>query len=93
MLITYRRTGGGLVLLAAGLAATGITLALAVVLGMVAATIGTVALLARTVLPSARFRQTSPPATVWPHETIDAIVVRPRGSSSEGTDVALERLP
>ena len=93
MLITYRRTGGGLVLLAAGLVATGITLALAVVLGMVAAAIGTVALLARTVLPSARFRRTAPPAARWPHETIDAIVVSPSGSSNGGTDVALERLP
>ena len=86
MLITYRRTGGGfaLVLLAAGLVATGIAVALALVLGMVAAAIGTVALLIRAVLPASRRRQTAPPATPWPLETIEATVVNPRGSSDEG---------
>lgn len=83
MLITYRRTGG-LVLLAAVLVATGITAALAVVLGLVAAAIGTVVLLVRAVLPSSRRRQTAPPATPWPLETIEATIVNRPGSSDEG---------
>ena len=86
MLITYRRTGGGfaLVLLAAGLVATGIAVAFAIVLGLIAAALGTVALLVRAVLPSSRSRQAAPPATSWPLQTIEATVVNPRGSSDEG---------
>ena len=78
VIITYRRTGG-LVLLAAGLIVTGIAVALAMVLGIVAAVMGTVALLVRAVLPSSWSRQTAPPATPWPLETIEATVVSPRG--------------
>lgn len=91
MLITYRRTGGGLLLLAAVLVATGITVAFAVVLGLVAAAIGTGALLMRAVWPSSQRRQSAPPATPWPRETIEATVVNPRGSSDESDLLHLNR--
>jgi hypothetical protein len=83
MRITYRRTGGGLVVLAVVLVATGLAAAVAVVLGLVVAAIGTVVLLVRAVLPSSRRGQTTPPATPWPLETFDATVVNPSGSSNE----------
>jgi len=84
VLITYRRTGGGPLLVAAVLVATGLAAAVAVVLGTVLAALAMVALLVRAVLPSSWRRQTAPPVTPWPLETIDATVVNPRGSSNQG---------
>ncbi len=84
MLITYRRTGGGLFVLAAVLVATGITVALTVVMVTIAATIGAAVLLVRAaLLPSSQRRQTAP-QTPWPGETIEATVVNPHSARNEG---------
>ena len=86
MEITYRRTGGGFLLLltlAAVLAATVFTVAVGVVLLIGGVALGTVVLLARAVLPASWRRRTAPPETPWPQETIEATVVNPRDSSSE----------
>ena len=86
MLITYRRTGGGFLLLftlAAALVAIGLTVALGVALLVGGVAIGAVVLLARAVLPASWRRHTKPPGTPWPQETIEATVVNPRDSSDE----------
>jgi predicted membrane metal-binding protein len=84
MVITYRRTGGLLMLLAvagAVLAATVLTVAVAGTLLIVSATIAAVALLGRAVLPRRWRRRTAPPVTRWAHQTIDATVVNATSSS------------
>jgi hypothetical protein len=86
MVITYRRTGGMFALLtlaAVAFAAAVLTAAAAAAILIVALAIATAALLARAVLPRSWRRQTVPPATHWPQETIDATVVNPTGSSDE----------
>ena len=77
MFIAYRRTGGVLALLmlaAVALAATVFTVALGVIVLAVGVAMAALALAARAVLP-ARWRRTVPPATPWPHETIEGTVV------------------
>ena len=77
MLITYRRTGGALpiVALAATTLIAGVVVAAILVAGsLVAAAV----LLARAVLPRAWRRRIVPQAASWPHETLDATVVATR---------------
>ena len=86
MVITYRRTGGLLVVLALGaaaLAAMVLTIAVAGILVIATAAIAAVALVARAVLPRRWRRRTVAPMTRWPHQTIDATVVN--GTSSSDT--------
>ena len=84
MLITYRRTGGLFALLAvaaAALAATVLTIAVAATLAIAAIAIAGVVLVGRAVLPRSWLDRTGPPATPWPHDTIDARVVTRTNSS------------
>jgi hypothetical protein len=84
MLITYRRTGGLLALLAfaaVALAATVLTVVVAATVLIVAAAIAAVALVGRAVLPRSWRNRTVPSATPWPHKTIDATVVDAASSS------------
>ena len=85
MLITYRRTGGMLSLLIAGvvLVATALTIAAGAVILFVGAAIAAVLLLVRSALPKSWRRHRGPPATPWPQETIEATVVDPAGSVIE----------
>jgi hypothetical protein len=85
MLITYRRTGGVLSLLIAGvvLVATAITIAVGAVILFVGAAIGAVVLLARSALPKPWRRRRGRAVTPWPQETIEATVVNPAGSVIE----------
>lgn len=74
MIITYRRTGGVLALVAlaaAALALTVLTVAVVGTLLVVTAALAAVALLGRALLPRRWRRRTVPPATPWPHETIE----------------------
>ena len=83
MVITYRRTGGLLVLLtlgAAALAAMVLTIAVAGILLIATAAIAAVALVGRAVMPQ-RWRRRTVPPTRWPHQTIDATVVNDTSSS------------
>ena len=94
MVITYRRTGGGFLLLmltVAALVATVFTVAVGVVLLLVGVAIGAVALLARALLPASWRRHTEPPGTPWPQETIEATIVKRRDSSDERDLVRLDR--
>jgi hypothetical protein len=84
MVITYRRTGGLFMLLTlavAALAATVITVAVAGILLIVAASVAVVALVGRAFLPWWGRHRTIPAATRWPQETFDATVVNPTSSS------------
>ena len=84
MVITYRRTGGLFMLLAvaaAVLAATVLTIAVAGIVLIVSAAIVAVALFGHAVLPQRPRRRPVPPATRWPHRTIDAAVVTATSSS------------
>lgn len=84
MVITYRRTGGLFLLLtlaAAALAATVLTVAVAGILLIVAASVAAVALVGRAVLPRRWRHRTIPAVKPWPHETIDATVVNATSSS------------
>ena len=86
LLLTYRRTGGPLALitLAAVAVATAIlTVAVAATVLIVGLTVAATVLVARAVLPRSWWRRAVPPATPWPHETIDATVVSPTGSADE----------
>lgn len=85
MLITYRRTGGGFLLLtlAVALVATVVTVAVGAALLIVAVAIGAVVLLARAVWPASWRRRRVPAATPWPLKTIETTVVTPRGSSDQ----------
>lgn len=86
MLITYRRTGGAfsLIVLAAVLVATAITMVVGATLLIVALAIGVVVLLVRAVLPRSWRRPTQPVEIPWPQETIEATIVNPpRGSSAD----------
>ena len=77
MLITYRRTGGAfsLIVLAAVLVATAITVVVGATLLIVALAI---VLLVRAVLPTSWRRPTPPPAIPWPQETIESTAVTDR---------------
>ena len=84
MLITYRRTGGLIALLAvaaAALAATVLTIAVAATLVIAAIAIAGVVLLGHAVLPRSWLDRTAPPATPWPHEIIEAKAVTHTDSS------------
>ncbi len=86
MLITYRRTGGIFALLtlaAVAFAATVLTIAVAAILLIVALGTAATVLLARAVLPASWRHHSVRPATPGPHETIEATMVNPRGSSDE----------
>jgi len=77
MFITYRRTGGLFALLAVAavaLATTLVTIAVAAMLVIAAIAIAGVVLLGRAVLPRSWLDRRAPPATPWPHKTIDARV-------------------
>ena len=80
MLITYRRTGGAfsLIVLAAVLVATAITVVVGATLLIVALAIGVIVLLVRAVLPTSWRRPTPPPAIPWPQETIESTAVTDR---------------
>jgi hypothetical protein len=82
MLITYRRTGGALGLMAVALAVTIFTVAAAAVAVITAVVLAPVALLARAMWPSSR-RHRRASTSPWPHETIDAEVVSTTRSSDE----------
>lgn len=78
MLITYRKTGGLGALLALGavaLAAGLLTLAAAAVVLIVGVAGAAIVLLVRAVLPRSWRRHSVPPATEWPHDTIEGTVV------------------
>ena len=84
MLITYRRTGGVIALLAvaaAALAVTVLTIAVAATLVIAAIATAGVVLLGRAVLPRSWLDRTAASAAPWPHETIDARVVTRTNSS------------
>jgi hypothetical protein len=86
MLITYRRTGGLIALLAvaaAALAVTVFTIAVAATLAIAAIAIAGVVRLGRAVLPRSWLDRTAPSATPWPHETIDGRVVTRTNSSDQ----------
>ena len=85
MVITYRRTGGVLALLGlvAGLMAIALTVAVGATLLIIAVAIGFLAFVVRAVLPTPWRRRVNAPATPWPHETIEATIVNPPGSSDE----------
>ena len=79
MLITYRRTGGVLLLIAVGglaLAAAVLTVAVAATVLIVAAGAAAFALLGRAVVPRSWRRRPVPSATPWPRETIEGTVVK-----------------
>jgi len=93
MLITYRRTGGVIALLAvaaAALAATVLTIAVAATLVVAAIAIAGVVLLGRAVLPRSWLDRTAPSAAPWPDETIDARVVTGTNSSDRPEPPALD---
>lgn len=80
MLITYRKTGGLGALLALGalaLVAGVLTMAAAAVVLVVGVAAAAIVLFVRAVLPRSWRRHTVPPATEWPHETIEGTVVKP----------------
>ena len=84
MLITYRRTGGLGALLALG----GLAIAAGVLTAVVAAAVllvglagAAAVLLVRAVLPRSWRRRKAPPATEWPHATIEGAVVNSRSGS------------
>jgi hypothetical protein len=86
MCITYRRTGGIFALLtlaAVAFAATVLTIAVAATMLIVALGTAATVLLARAVLPTSWRHHTVPPSTPRPHDTIEATVVNPTGSSDE----------
>jgi len=86
MLLAYRRTGGlfsMLTLAAVSVATAALTVAVAVTVLIVTLTIAAAVLFTRAVLTRS-WRGTVPPATLWPHETIEATVVNPTDSSEEG---------
>jgi hypothetical protein len=86
MFITYHRTGGMFALLmlaAVAFAAAVVTVAAAAAILIVALAVTAAALLARAVLPTSWRYHTVPPATQWPHETIEPTAVNPAGSSDE----------
>jgi hypothetical protein len=79
MLITYRRTTGGLfavlALAAVAAVATVLTLAVAAILVAVTAVVSPVLILGRAVLPRSRRHHAVAPKTLWPSETIDTTAV------------------
>ena len=81
MEITYRRTGSALGLMGVALAVTVFTAAVAAVAVIAAAVLAPVVLVARAMRPVSRRSRGAP--SPWPHETIDADVVRPTRSSDE----------
>jgi hypothetical protein len=86
MFITYRRTGGIFALLtfaAVAFAATVLTVVVAATVLIVALGTAAAVLLARAVLPASWRHHTIPPPTPWPHDTLEATVVHPNGSSDE----------
>ena len=92
MLITYRRTGGLLPLLAVttvALAAMALTVAVAATLAVV---IAVAALVGRAVRPSSWRNRTAPSPTPWPHKTIDATVVEAANSSEARSLPSMDRL-
>jgi len=92
MYITYRRTGGVFALLtfaAVALAATVLSVAVAATLLVAALAVGTVALVARVVLPRASWQSTVHPVTPWLQETIETTTLNPARSSDQGDLVRL----
>lgn len=86
MFITYRRTGGIFALFALAacvFVATVLTVAVAATLVVVAVGAAAAVLLARAMLPASWLHRAVPPPTPWPHDTIEATVVNPEGSSDE----------
>jgi hypothetical protein len=90
MLITYRRTGGILALLAlaaVAFAAAVLTVAVATTILFVAFAVAAAVRLTLAVLPTSWWHRAVPPETRWPQETIEATVVEPTsGSSSDERD-------
>lgn len=77
MRITYRGTGGlgALVALAAIALAVGLLTAAVAIIVVLAVVAAAGLLMVRAVLPRAWRRRTVPPATDWPHDTIEGTVV------------------
>ena len=75
MWITYRRTGRALGLMAMGLVVTVLTVAVAAFAVITAAVLVPVALVTRAMSPASRRTSQAPPASSWPHKTIEAEVV------------------
>jgi hypothetical protein len=82
MVITYRRTGSALGLVAMALAVTTFTVAVAAIAVVAAGVFAPIALFARAMKPASRRRRT-PSTPLWPHETIEAEVVSDTRSSDE----------
>src|SRR6185503_11466925 len=87
MWITYRRTGSGLGAIAAVLAVTVFTVAVAA-FAVISAVIGAVvlapvAILARAMRPESYRSPRASSTSFWPQETIEAEVVRTSRSSDE----------
>ena len=84
MLITYRRTGGLLALLALAAVAVGatvLTVAVAAILVAVAAAIASTVVLGRAVLPRSWRNRTVAPKRPWPYETIDTTAMTASSAS------------
>jgi len=94
MLITYRRTGRvSLIMLAAALVATTLTLVVGATLLIVAVAIGAVVLLVRALLPASWRRRTQPVERPWPQETIETTIVNPPLGSSEDPRPGSRHMP
>jgi hypothetical protein len=97
MYITYRRKGGVFALLtfaAVALAATLLSIAAAATLLVAALALGTVAFVARVVLPRWSWQSSVRPVTAWPQETIETTAVNPvsyRGGTAVYTQGVAER--
>ena len=79
MLITYRRTSGLFALLtlaAVAVAATLLTVVVAATILIAAVAVAAVVLLTRALLPASWRRHRVPPATPWPGDTIEGMVVK-----------------
>lgn len=86
MLITYRRTGGLLALVAFAAVALGaamLTVAVAATTLIVVVAMAAAVRLAQAVLPASWWRPTAPPASPWPQETIEGTVVNPTDASDQ----------
>lgn len=90
MLITYRRVGGPLTLLAGVVAAAMLSVAVAAAVITVALFVAPAVWLACAVLRWSSRRAAAPLAAPWPHRTIDATAVVT--TSAEGRDPGPGRL-
>ena len=83
MLITYRRTGSAIGLIAVALGVTVVAVAVAAFAVITAVVLAPVALLARAMRPASRRNRRAASTSPWPHQTIEAEVVGTTRSSDE----------